>query len=307
MEPQTRVQSPTQGEVPMPRLTSLMLASLLVMAAGGAETPAHGAKLDHPAADQFAAVRLATAEPPKVHGTYTNGCIAGAIQLGTDSPHWQVLKPSRNRAWGHPTLVRLVEHLARQASAEGHRGLLVGDMSQPRGGPMPFGHNSHQTGLDADIWLTPLPDRRLTPDERETFTPPSMVDLETVTVTPAFGPAQYAMLRRAAEHPDVERIFVSPPIKQALCDRTPDAERAWLRKIRPWRGHTAHMHVRIACPVDSDACQDQDPVPDGDGCGPELASWMADASWRTSGTRPYVPEKGLKLNAMPEVCRSLLK
>ena len=291
----------------MPRLTSLKLTAALALAAAAATDclarPASG----QPAAAQFAAVRAATSGKPMVHGTYTNGCIAGARQLASDSPHWQVLKPSRNRAWGHPTLVRLVEDLARQATAHGHRGFLVGDLAQPRGGPTPSDHNSHQTGLDADIWLTPLPARRLTPEELETFTPPSMVDLEAVTVTSAFGSAQYDMLRRAAEHPDVERIFVSPPIKQALCDRTDAADRAWLRKIRPWRGHTAHMHVRIACPVDSDACKDQDPVPEGDGCGTELASWMSDASWRTTGTRPYVPEKGLKLNAMPAACRKLVK
>jgi penicillin-insensitive murein endopeptidase len=291
----------------MPRLTSLMLASLLLIATGIATKPALGAPLDRSAADQFAAVRSPASDQPRVHGTYTNGCIAGASKLSADSPHWQVLKPSRNRAWGHPTLVRLLEDLARQAAADGHRGFLVGDLAQARGGPMPFGHNSHQTGLDADIWLTPLPNRRLTLDELESFTPPSMVDLETVTVTPSFGAAQYAMLRRAAEHADIERIFVSPPIKKALCDRTPEADRAWLRKIRPWSGHTAHMHIRIACPVDSDSCKEQPPVPDGDGCGAELASWMEDTSWRESGPRPYVPEKRLRLSEMPAECRKLVK
>lgn len=295
----------------MPRLTSLRLTAALAIFAAVPLTPAAvaapSAALKKPAAAQFAAVLTASTGKPMVHGTYTNGCIAGASRLAADSPHWQVLKPSRNRAWGHPALVRMVEDVARQVAADGHRGVLVGDLAQARGGPMPYGHNSHQTGLDADIWLTPLPERRLTPDELESFAPPSMVDLEAVTVTPAFGPAQIAMLARAARHPDVERIFVSPPIKQALCEQAGDSDRAWLRKVRPWRGHTSHMHVRIACPADSDACKDQDPVPEGDGCGTELASWLADPSWRTPGKRPYVPEKGLKLNAMPAACRKLVK
>jgi murein endopeptidase len=34
------------------------------------------------------------------------------------------------------------------------RGLLIGDMSQPRDGPMLYGHSSHQIGLDVDI--TPM-------------------------------------------------------------------------------------------------------------------------------------------------------
>src|SRR6516165_2279694 len=42
------------------------------------------------------------------------------------------------------------------ANAGTWRGLLVGDISQPRGGPMITGHDSHQVGLDADIWLTPM-------------------------------------------------------------------------------------------------------------------------------------------------------
>ena len=39
-------------------------------------------------------------------------------------------------------------------------GFSVGDMSQPRGGPMVTGHSSHQIGLDVDIWLTPMPTAR---------------------------------------------------------------------------------------------------------------------------------------------------
>ena len=42
----------------------------------------------------------------------------------------------------------------------------VGDMAQPRGGPLPFGHASHQTGLDVDIWFTLTPRPRLVPAAR---------------------------------------------------------------------------------------------------------------------------------------------
>ena len=68
------------------------------------------------------------------------------------------MRLSRNRIWGHPELIRLIERLATEAKAQdGWNGLLVGDLSQPRGGPMLTGHASHQVGLDADIWLTPMP------------------------------------------------------------------------------------------------------------------------------------------------------
>ena len=55
-------------------------------------------------------------------------------------------------------MVALVKRLAMKAKKDaGWPGILVGDMSQPRGGPMLTGHASHQVGLDADIWLTPMP------------------------------------------------------------------------------------------------------------------------------------------------------
>ena len=75
---------------------------------------------------------------------------------------WQVMRLSRNRNWAHPDLVALLERLAAKARKDaGWPGILVGDMSQPRGGPMLTGHASHQVGLDADIWLTPMPNRQL--------------------------------------------------------------------------------------------------------------------------------------------------
>ena len=84
-------------------------------------------------------------------GYYTHGCLAGGVALPINGPTWQVMRLSRNRNWGHPNLVNFLERLADQAPSTGWHGLLVGDMSQPRGGPMRTGHASHQVGLDADI------------------------------------------------------------------------------------------------------------------------------------------------------------
>ena len=64
------------------------------------------------------------------------------------------MRLSRNRNWGHPKLVEFLERLSAKGAKVGWPGLLVGDMAQPRGGPMLTGHASHQVGLDADIWLT---------------------------------------------------------------------------------------------------------------------------------------------------------
>ncbi|HCB13842.1 MAG TPA: penicillin-insensitive murein endopeptidase, partial [Gammaproteobacteria bacterium] len=68
-------------------------------------------------------------------------------------------------------------------------------------------------------------------------------------------------LKLAAQSPRVERIFVNAIIKQALCDS--ETDRAWLNKVRPWWGHDAHFHVRLACPPDSGQCKPQQPIPPG--------------------------------------------
>ncbi len=258
------------------------------------------------AAAQFSSVRLPSAGQTQVFGSYTRGCIAGASALPPSGPHWQVLKPSRNRAWGHPELIAFIRTLSDEVAADGYRGLLVGDLAQPRGGPLPSNHNSHQVGLDADIWLTPMPARKLDADDIENYEPPTFVDFDAMKVTAAFGAAQLAMVKRAAEADEVERIFVSPVIKRALCQRSPTGARDWLRKVRPWTGHAAHMHVRLACPSGSGDCKAQDQPPEGDGCGAELQSWFDDRSWMQESTGTYVPKKPLTLDQLPDQCRAVL-
>src|SRR5438093_3286203 len=101
-------------------------------------------------------------------GNYVRGCLAGAVALPINGKTWQVMRLSRNRNWGHPTLIRFLEHLADEVpKVAGWPGLLVGDIAQPRGGPMLTGHTSHQIGLDADIWPTPMPDHELPAEEPE--------------------------------------------------------------------------------------------------------------------------------------------
>ena len=89
--------------------------------------------------------------PPRSIGGYFDGCLAGAVPLPITGPTWQVMRLSRNRNWGNPQLVRFIERFAENAKKIGWNGLLVGDMSQPRGGPMLSNHKSHQVGLDVDI------------------------------------------------------------------------------------------------------------------------------------------------------------
>src|SRR5260221_12353879 len=111
---------------------------------------------------------LPAAMPTRVIGFYAKGCIAGAEALPINGDTWQVMRLSRNRFYAHPDMVALLKRLSEKAHKDaGWPGILVGDMSQPRGGPMFTGHASHQVGLDADIWLTPMPNRTLSRNERE--------------------------------------------------------------------------------------------------------------------------------------------
>src|SRR6202012_4124099 len=113
---------------------------------------------------------------------------------------WQVMRLSRNRYWGHPETIALLKRLsAKVHKDDGWPGILVGDIGQPRGGPALSGHASHQIGLDADIWLTPMPDHRLSLRDREEMSATMMVRDDRLDVdTKVFTAGQLAMLRDAA-------------------------------------------------------------------------------------------------------------
>ncbi|MDR3373701.1 MAG: penicillin-insensitive murein endopeptidase [Ancalomicrobiaceae bacterium] len=237
-------------------------------------------------------------------GAYARGCLAGAIALPVDGPAWQVMRLSRNRNWGHPNLVAFLERFATAAQKEGWPGLLVGDMSQPRGGPMLTGHASHQIGLDADIWLLPMPSRELTPGERETVSAVSVVKPDKIEIDPKiWTPLHQRLIRRAALDPEVARIFVNPAIKKALCDGA-GTDRDWLSKVRPWYGHNYHFHVRLACPPGMADCRAQEPPPTGDGCGKDLAWWLGPEPYKPEPPSP--PKPPLKLADLPPACSQVL-
>src|SRR6266852_643782 len=238
----------------------------------------HPENSNTPAKQLFGRVVVPTQGSAHVVGFYANGCLVGGAALPIDGPEWQVMRLSRNRNWGHPTLIRFLEKLAAKVhKAGGWNGLLVGDMSQPRGGPMITGHASHQVGLDADIWLTPMPDRELTRREREEMSATMVVAEDRKDVDPnVWTPAHMEIIKAAAKDPIVERIFVNAAIKKALC-REAGSDRSWLHKVRPWYGHDYHFHVRVRCPADSPDCKPQDPVPAGEVCGKDLDHWFTEA------------------------------
>ncbi len=242
-------------------------------------------------------------------GFYSRGCLSGGIMLPVDGPAWQAMRLSRNRNWGHPQLVGLVERLAVESrEMDGWPGLLVGDLAQPRGGPMLTGHRSHQVGLDADIWLMPMPDRTLTRQEREKISAISMIKSPFEINKKHWRPGHVTLLKRAAGYKEVERIFVHPAIKKALCEAAgPDAR--WLSKVRPYWGHHYHFHIRIKCPRGSANCKSQKPPSREAGCGKPLDDWFALFRRPKKPAKPGAKPKKrreIMITDLPNECRAVL-
>jgi penicillin-insensitive murein endopeptidase len=262
---------------------------------------------NNPAKELFGRKTAPAQFKPEVIGFYAKGCLAGAEALPINGPTWQVMRLSRNRNWGHPSLVQFIERLSARGAKAGWPGLLVGDMSQPRGGPMLTGHTSHQVGLDADIWFRPMPARELTRQEREEMSATMVVADSRKDVDPnVWTPAHLAIVKAAAEDPLVERVFVNAAIKKKLCEAA-GPDRAWLQRVRPYWEHDYHFHVRIKCPEDSPECKHQDPVPAGDGCGKDLDWWFTDAVLHPKPPPvPEPPRPPIKMADLPPACRQVL-
>lgn len=285
-------------------IKTIVRTALVALAMGGMAVDAVAEPL---AKDLFGAKTLPAATTAKSYGFYSKGCFSGGLAIATDGPNWQAMRLSRNRRWGHPALVNLLEKFSRDAASDGWPGLLIGDMSQPRGGPMLTGHASHQIGLDADIWLTPMPGRTLSRSEREKMSATLMVNPKTHLVYDKLWTNGHTQLiKRAASYPEVERILVNPGIKKKLCD-TVTGNRSWLAKVRPFWGHDYHMHVRIGCQPGSTGCKGQADVAKGDGCDKSLAWWFTEEPWRPA-TGPAKPKARdvMKLSALPAACAAVL-
>ncbi len=259
-----------------------------------------------PAKQVFGRETEPAAMPTRIYGFYAKGCIAGARPLPLDGPDWQVMRPSRNRFWGHPALLAFIERFAGHVrETTDWPGILIGDMAQPRGGPMFNGHASHQIGLDADIWLRPMPDRRLSREEREEMPSHMIVREDRLDVDPRYWNHDVmGVIEAAARDRQVERIFVNAAIKRAIC-RDARGDRSWVAKVRPMWGHDYHFHIRLACPPGEGSCQSQEPVPGhGDGCDASLAHWFSDGILHPRPSpHPARPKPPITMAAMPGECR----
>ncbi|MDP0930167.1 penicillin-insensitive murein endopeptidase [Paracoccus onubensis] len=259
------------------------------------------------AKDVFGQFRSASQGAAVSIGYYSQGCGQGFQQLPETGPSWQAMRLSRNRNWGHPELISFLVGLSQAAQQAGWRGLYIGDMSQPRGGPMVSGHASHQMGLDADIWMLPPQSLSLTPSQRESISSVSVVAGGGTQLSQYWNPGHMAIMRAAARDPRVERIFTDPVAKVAMCQME-TGNRSWLRKVRPLNGHDYHFHVRLTCPKGS-ICRTQDPPPSGDGCD-EAREWIRNRI-DPSRVKPVPPDpnyrhpRSYRMSEMPSQCQTV--
>ena len=289
------------------RLAGWLLAVALALPAQ-AETKAN---------QLFGAASLPTDSRPMPYGTYNKGCADGLIALPETGPTWQAMRLSRNRNWGHPVMIDYLIDLSEAARQIGWPGLYIGDISQPRGGPMTSGHASHQIGLDADVWM--LPPRRLdlSRQEREEISSIPVRSADQRSVTENWTPAHHALLRAAASDARVDRIFVAAAVKIEMCKSATRADRDWLQKIRPIGGHETHFHIRLKCPRGARHCDAQTPTVKelsngGDGCDDTLMWWVSDEYLNPKpdpNAKPVPRQRGARdytLADLPRQCRNVL-
>lgn len=217
--------------------------------------------------------RLSTRTPlegkSEAIGEYSLGCLQGAQTFTGKEKGLVLSQMKRGRYWGHPDLIELLTRAGAEFAKQGKK-IIIGDLSQSRGGPTLTGHASHQTGLDVDVWFKML-------EASEELTLRSQ-EIESMKPIQELGIDQIKLIKLFAKDPGVERIFINPSFKKKLCSNSLSLKLTSeeQRKMRAWWGHDDHIHVRMKCPTDNPLCISQKPIPSGDGCGEDLNWWFTD-------------------------------
>ena len=220
-------------------------------------------------------------------GKYNKGCLNGGVELPIKGETWQIINSKRGRNWGHPDLISFTKSLSVKAKKIGWKGLYIGDLGNPRGGPTPYGHVSHQSGLEVDIKMKRPNSLDLSPAEsnndprygKRLFKELDVVTKDQKNINSNWTKEHMAIIKAAAKNDKVNKIFVNAAIKVWMCKNEGPIDRKWLMKVRPEKGHREHFHVRLKCPERSVNCINTplwNKYKNIDGCDKQLNWWVTD-------------------------------
>lgn len=241
-------------------------------------------------------------------GTYNNGCMIYPSELPQNGEGYRSPRFSRRHNFANPEMLKFIDDLSYRVKEKYGKQILVSDISKNNGGPIPFLHSSHQTGLDADIWYRLYdPQQNLTQDDLENLQPVNMVSKDWKNISEFWSVDNEDILRTAAQDSKVDRIFVNPVIKKQFCSKYKNEP--WQAKIRPWWRHNEHFHVRLKCPANSPECEMKgDPIK-GSGCDGTLDWWFSEEA-KLPKTKKEAEGKITEeeiFSRLPERCKEVLK
>ncbi len=193
---------------------------------------------------------------PTSIGAPNKGKLAGALKLRSSR---SLKVRERAQAWGLPDLVKLLQRAAGKVAKHHPRSvMLVGDLSQKSGGSL-VGHNSHQSGRDADVAFY-IANSKGQPAAMRRFVAFDGAGKSSQVSWAQFDDARNWALVEAlitdATTP-VRYIFVSNPLRArvlAFAAKNKVAKDVYTRAVsvllapRDADVHDDHFHVRIACP-----------------------------------------------------------
>ena len=177
------------------------------------------------------------------------------------------------------------------------------------------GHASHQVGLDADIWLTPMPDARADArrSARRCRRPMWCAPTGTTSIRRSGRPAHVAIIKAAAR--ETRRSSASSSMRRSRrrSAATPAATAPGSQGAARCGGTTITSTSAWAVRAASRDCEPQAPVPPGDGCGKELDWWFRDAIIKQPpapkpkpGRQAEAEARGMTMADLPPACRQVL-
>ena len=209
-----------------------------------------------------AAPAVALAGPIHVSGSVSKGFPNGGKLVG--GKRWSNTKTARQKPgqhgnWGIPQMIQLLHSSAQKVAQRFPKSVMViGDISAKEGGPLP-GHNSHQSGRDADVGFYLHNDAKK-PVVREHFLAFDAKGDAVADKRVHFDDARNWELVATwlgDGRVEVRGIFIASWLKVRLLKRAEEVhapktliERAQMVMMQPPNAepHHDHFHLRIACP-----------------------------------------------------------